>query len=272
MASLIPPVNTPAWTAFLDQGTNFYPGVDQWLHPKHDLPAGTLLVQFDFRPEADIRQGEATVSAYFTDAATLLKHLTPTQEVKARDLAEALQVKPYRQADIGEHLYSPRVAVYRVLRPIKAASVIVAQPAEYGQGLTRNNIQYGAGVGTQFFLTQAKDSLLKGVDAPLALVDVMPCIEREHRLAWLQRLERSQVDNKAIEAAIKPLFQNQVNELLRGTSGERKHGREIAKLYLENQQQRTLAPATPTTQLPTPRAMETNQSSILPLKRRGPRL
>lgn len=271
MATSIPPVDTPARKAFLDQGTNLYPGVDQWHHPQQDLPAGTLLVQFDFRPEADIRKGEETISPYFTDAATLLKHLTPDLEVNARSLAEALQVKPYRQADAGEHLYSPSVAIYRLIRPIKAENIQVAQPAEFGHGLTRNNLQYGEGVGAQFFLTEPKDSILKGVNRALEVADVMPCIQREHRLAWLRKLEVSQVDNKAIEAAIKPLFQDKVNEMLRGTPGEQKHGREIAELYQANQELKMMQLSSPIAKVPPPDAT-TPKPSPAPQRRRGLRI
>ncbi|MET4107634.1 hypothetical protein [Hymenobacter sp. UYP22] len=271
MATSLPPVDTPARKAFLDQGTTLYPGVDQWHHPQQDLPAGTLVVQFDFRPEADIRRGEQTISPYFTDAATLLKHLTPDLEVNARSLAEALQVKPYRQAEVGEHLYSSNVAIYRLIRPIKAEDIQVAQPAEFGHGLTRNNLQYGDGVGAQFFLTEPKDSILKGPSRALEVADVMPCIERTHRLAWLLKLEQSQVDNKGIEAAVKPIFQETVNQLLRGTPAEQQHGREIAGLYQANQAIQLVALNSPVAKVPPPPVL-TPTPDPAPPRRRGPRL
>ncbi|TDN39839.1 hypothetical protein E4631_23330 [Hymenobacter sp. UV11] len=269
MPVTIPAADTPARQALLDQGSNLYPGVDQWHHPKHDLPVGTLLVQFDFRPEGDIRKGEETISPYFTDAATLLKHLSPTGEVKARNLAEALQVRPFRPTDTGEHFYSPRVSIYQVMRPIKAADVQVAQPAEFGHGRTRNNLQYGDGVGNQYFLTEAKDTILKGATPALKVADVMPCIQREHRLAWLQKLEHGQADNRAVEAAIKPLFQDRVNEMLRGTPGEQKHGREIAELYQANQQLKMLHPNIPGAKLP-PLGPAKGPSPAPTPRRRGP--
>jgi hypothetical protein len=72
----IPPADTAARQAMTDQGNALYPGVDQWEHPKKGLPAGKMLVQFDFRDADVIRKSTSTASVYFTDAETLMKYLT----------------------------------------------------------------------------------------------------------------------------------------------------------------------------------------------------
>lgn len=236
MAIPIPPADTPARKAMLDQGAGYYPGVDQWEHPSKGLPAGKLLVQFDYREAAVIEKANATASVYFTDANTLMKHMTKQDQVQARGLAEALQVAPYRELETGPHLYSQHVAIYKLQRELSAEQVIVAKPAEFGEGSTRNNVHLGEGVGKQYFLDIPRDQLLIGPDPILRLTAVITCVDREHKLGWLQNLENSPASNLEIKEAVAQVFQRQVNQLLRGTPPQQEHGREIVELYRANQQ------------------------------------
>lgn len=77
--------------------------------------------------------------------------------------------------------------------------------------------------------------------------------------------------SSAIEAAIKPLFQDKVNEMLRGTPGEQKHGREIAELYQANQELKMMQLSSPIAKVPPPDAT-TPKPSPAPQRRRGLRI
>ncbi|GGG59647.1 hypothetical protein [Hymenobacter glacieicola] len=228
MRLVLPPADTAARQAMTDQGNALYPGVDHWEHPRKGLPAGKMLVQFDFRDADVIRRSPTTASVYFTDADTLLKYLTENDQVRARGLAEALQVGPYRADSASPHRYSQNVALYQLQRELRAEQVHVAQPAEFGQGLTRNNLHWGDGVGQQFFLAIPRDQLRTGATPLLQLSGVLPCIDREHRLEWMKRVE--QQPGQDVKEAVAKAFESQVEQLLRGSPAQQQRGREIAEL------------------------------------------
>lgn len=216
-----------------DQGNALYPGVDQWEHPKKGLPAGKMLVQFDFRDADVIRKSTTTASVYFTDAETLMKYLTEKDQVQARGLAEALQVGPYRPDPDSPHLYSQNVALYQLQRELRAEQVQVAQPAEFGEGLTRNNLHWGDGVGKQFFIAIPRDQFLTGENPLLKLSGVMPCIDREHRLDWMKQVEQQKQPDQSVKEAVARAFESRVEQLLHGTPEQQQRGREIADLVKE---------------------------------------
>ena len=238
-----PPRDTPAREAFSFQGPsadpgalpNPYPGVDRWVHPRQDLPAGMLLAQFDFRLRPDIERGITTVSNFFTDQETLRKVLTSDNKIDARALAEVLQVRPFRLTDHGPHLYSPQVALYELRRPIQARHVQLAQIAEYAHGRTRNNIHFGSGVGHQFYLPEAQDRLLTGPAAALKVIGVISCTNREHRLDWLTRMEQEGLDNDQIRQQIGPVFQQLVKHLSTGSPSQQQQAQAIKGLFAANQ-------------------------------------
>jgi hypothetical protein len=276
-----PPRETPAREAFLFQGPladpnalpNPYPGVDIWVHPRQDIPTGVLLAQFDFRLKADIEQGTTTVSNFFTDQQTLRKVLTPDNKIDAQALGEALQVRPFRRPDTGSHQYSLNVALYEVQRPIQARNVQLAQLAEFTHGHSRNNIQFGSGVGHQFYLSEAQDRLLTGPAAALKVVGVISCTNRDHRLGWLAKLEQAGLTNDQIRQQINPVFQQMVKDLHTGSPSQQQQAQVIKKLFDANQQLKaaeqaklSLVPSgvkvSPVTLVPNPTAK----------RRRGPHL
>ena len=248
MAVSIPPAGTPADEAFLSQGPapatatapSPYPGVDKWVHPRKDLPPGIILAQFDFRSKADIMHVAGTVSTFFTDLETIQKFTTPDGKLQARELAEALQVRPFRLTDVGPHLYSQNVAVYEVIRQIDARNVQRTQLAEFGHGQTRNNIQYGSGVGRQYYLPEAAHGILSGPSPALKIVQVLPCIHREHRLDWLEKLENDGAGNRQVLESISSIFDHKVQDLLKGTAQQQQHGEHIKTLYQANAQAKNL--------------------------------
>ena len=200
-----------------DQGSALYPGVDQWQHPRKGLPAGKMLVQFDFRDADVIRKSHSTASVYFTDAETLMKYLTEKDQVQARGLAEALQVGPYRPDPDSPHLYSQNVALYQLQRELRAEQVQVAQPTEFGEGLTRNNLHWGDGVGKQFFIAIPRDQFFAGENPLMKLSGVMPCIDREHRLDWMKQVEQQKQPDQEVKEAVARVFESRVELLLKGS-------------------------------------------------------
>ncbi|MFD2719870.1 hypothetical protein ACFST9_14170 [Hymenobacter monticola] len=230
MSVKIPPAGTAARQAMTDQGNALYPGVDQWEHPKKGLPAGKMLVQFDFRDADVIKKSTSTASVYFTDAETLMKYLTEKDQVQARGLAEALQVGPYRPDPDSPHLYSQNVALYQLQRELRAEQVQVAQPAEFGEGHTRNNLHWGEGVGKQFFIAIPRDQLLGGENPLLKLSGIMPCIDREHCLDWMKLAEQQKQPDQGVKEAVARVFESRVGQLLKGTPEQQQRGQEIAEL------------------------------------------
>lgn len=264
----IPPENTPAQQAMLDQGKDFYPGVDRWEHPTQGLPAGKMLVQFDYRDADIIQLGSRTSSVYFTDGETLLKYLTADNRVQAQGLGEALQVGPRRQDETAPHLYSQNVAMYMLQRDLKAADIMVAQPAEFGEGVARNNVHWGDGVGKQFFLAYTKEQLLSGPAPILKLVAVFPCDNRGHRLDWMQALEQAQAPDNMIQTAIDTTFNTQVKRLLQGTPEQQQQGRDIKELREAAQRLRG-----PVAAVPLPKATPVVQPDpATRVRPRGPRV
>jgi hypothetical protein len=246
-----PPRETPAREAFLFQGPltdpnalpNPYPGVDKWVHPRQDIPTGVLLAQFDFRLKADIEQGTKTASNFFTDQQTLRKVLTLDNKIDAQALGEALQVRPFRLTDTGPHQYSLNVALYEVQRPIQARNVQLAQMAEFTHGQSRNNIQFGSGIGHQFYLSEAQDRLLTGPSAALKVVGVISCTNRDHRLGWLTKMEQAGLTNDQIRQQINPVFQQMVKDLHNGSPSQQQQAQAIKGLFDANQQLKTVAHA-----------------------------
>lgn len=280
-----PPQDTPAREAFLFQGPsadpnarpNPYPGVDKWVHPRQDLPAGMILAQFDFRPRADVAQGTMTVSNFFTDQETLRKVLTPDNKVDARALAEALQVRPFRLADTGPHEYSLNVALYELRRPIQASNVRLAQTAEFAHGHSRSNIHFGSGVGHQFYLPEAQDRLLTGPTAALKVLGVLTCTNRDHRLGWLTKMEQGGLTNDQISQQVSPVFQQMVKALATGNPSQQQQAQVIKKLFDVNQQLKAADHTKPYLVIPgakLPPVAPTPKPSVAPVpkRRRGPHI
>lgn len=267
MALVIPPEDTPARQAMLDQGKDFYPGVDKWDHPTKGLPAGKMLVQFDHRDADIIQAGIRTSSVYFTDAETFMKYLTADNRVQAQGLGEALQVGPRRLDETVPHLYSKHVAMYALQRELRAADILVAQPAEFGEGFTRSNLHWGEGVGKQFFVAYTKEQLVAGPDPILKLAGIFPCDERGHRLDWMQALEKKNAPDTEVQEAVDKVFNLRAKQLLQGTPEQQQQGREIKELRDITQQLRGPVPA-----FPTPKIAAVTQADPATRKRnRAPR-
>lgn len=226
----------------LTQGEGRYLGVDSWENPGSGLPAGKMLVQFDFRDSTAIEKSDFVASKFFTDADTLLKHQNVSGEVHARNLAKALQVAPYRRGIGQRHWYSRNIAIYELKRDLAVEQVAISQFAEFGQSKTRNNIHFGDGVATQYFIDIPKELLRVGAEPVLELRYALHCIEREHEFTWLKQLEIDKADNTRVESKIADVFRDKVNMLLTGTAEQQKHGHEIAKLYTTNQKLKGIVP------------------------------
>lgn len=159
-----------------------------------------------------------------------MKYLNEKDQVQARGLAEALQVGPYRPDPDSPHLYSQNVALYQRQRELRAEQVQVAQPAEFGEGHTRNNVHWGEGVGKQVFIAIPRDQLLGGETPLLKPSGIMPCIDREHRLDWVKQAEQQQQPDQGVKEAVARVFESRVEHLLKGTLERQQRGREIAEL------------------------------------------
>ncbi len=68
-----------------DQGTDLYPGIDDW--KSHTLKAGTIITQLDYRSENYIKENKNDfVSNYFSDIKSQILNIT--NSLSARDLSE----------------------------------------------------------------------------------------------------------------------------------------------------------------------------------------
>lgn len=221
---------------------NPYAGVDRWVHPRKDLPAGIIFAQFDHRSPADILAAPKPVSAFFTDLATVEKFRTTEGLLDARAISEALQLRPYRDPAADAHsayAYGIQMTLYQTLRPIEARNVERTQLAEFGHGRTRNNIHFGNGSAPQYYLPEARHDTLRGPDALFKVLEVRACDEktRSHRLPWLREFERRGLTNDQVNAKIVNVFVAMVKELQQSVVPQHQvRGAEIRALAEANMQ------------------------------------
>lgn len=280
----VPPDGTPASEAFLSQGAslpgdlpNPYAGVDKWIHPRKDLPAGIIFAQFDHRDPADILASPKPVSAFFTDLATVQKFQTEKGLIDARAISQALQVRPWRapEAELGSpYTYGVQMTFYQTLRPIEARNVERTQLAEFGHGRTRNNIHFGSGSAPQYYLPEAKQNTLQGPNALFKVLKVIPSDETTlgHQLPWLRKFEQQGLTNDQISARIVKVFVGMVKALQQSTEPQQQaRGAEIkalAELNMAAKNNIVLASGAKLTRIDTDKKV---LKAPTPSRQRGPR-
>lgn len=167
-----------------DQGSEFYPGVDDW--KPHTLKPGTILIQLDYRSEYAIRETRIPASSYFANGDTKVKNMNNFPS--AKDLGEKVQVRPFRAPFSSEFLYQSKISFYQVQKHVNCEISEV-----------KNNPIYGIGGSTQYFI-EKKENLIK--NGYLKLEAILQTTERNHDIPIFKRAEQKSITDKELRVLI----------------------------------------------------------------------
>ena len=197
-----------------DQGSDFYPGVDNW--KPHILKAGTYISQLDYRVAEVINTREATASKYFTEGIGVAK---VNNQPSAKDFAEQVQVRPYPDP-FGKYMYPQNISLYEVKKdiPCEMASV-------------QNNPLYGRGGASQFFINIDRKEILK---EHLELKNVIPAIQRSHDIPLFKKAEEFDLTDPELKKWASRMHEEIIKNLEKGTPAERERAGEMRRLMQES--------------------------------------
>jgi hypothetical protein len=207
-----------------EQGSEYYPGVDNW--KPHVLKAGTFISQLDYRAADVINKREATASNYFSEGIGVFKI---DNKPSARHYAEQVQVKPFRAPFSKEHTYPQHIALYQVKKDIECERSIV-----------KNNPLYGAGGAVQYFIRMDRSQLQK---ENLELKQVFPTSQHNHNLSFFKKAEEFKLNDQQIKQMVPKAHEHLIQRMEKGSDLQKDQAKEMRKLMQDSKELKEGKPA-----------------------------